>query len=106
VSEPAKDQQSTNKSGERRISTPTHWGLLKQPDNQKPATRQISFTGFISGSSERCRKYPASSAPACQAIVLWEATTGISARSLRGSRPITVGARLPGTGSVPTILRP
>ena len=39
VSEPAENQQSTNKSGERGISTSMHWGLLKQPDNQKATSR-------------------------------------------------------------------
>src|SRR5438034_10236695 len=35
VTEPSENQQSTNKSGERGISTQMRWGLLKQPDNQK-----------------------------------------------------------------------
>jgi hypothetical protein len=35
VLEPAAHQQGTSRFGERGISTPTYWGLLKQPDNQK-----------------------------------------------------------------------
>src|ERR1700682_2916477 len=38
VWEPAADQRYTNRFGERGISTPTCWGLLKQPDNQKTAS--------------------------------------------------------------------
>jgi|SRR5580704_18882587 hypothetical protein len=37
VWEPAAHQQRTSRFGERGISTPTYWGLLKQPDNQKLA---------------------------------------------------------------------
>src|SRR5882724_11558962 len=37
VWEPAAHQQRTSRFGERGISTPTYWGLLKQPDNQKRA---------------------------------------------------------------------
>ena len=33
----AANQLSTSRSAEREISTTTDWGLLKQPDNQKPA---------------------------------------------------------------------
>jgi transposase-like protein len=35
VSEPVANQPSTSRSGEPEISASTHWGLLKQPDNQK-----------------------------------------------------------------------
>ena|SRR5436190_5689930 len=35
ASGPLTDQLCTSRFGERGISTPTCWGLLKQPDNQK-----------------------------------------------------------------------
>src|SRR6266498_1636362 len=38
ASGPLTDQLCTSRFGERGISTPTCWGLLKQPDNQKPTT--------------------------------------------------------------------
>ena len=46
VSEPAAHQLCTSRSGECGISTPTYWGLLKQPDNQK-ATRRFSHSKLI-----------------------------------------------------------
>src|SRR4029077_12474494 len=39
VSEPAANQPSTSRSEEPEISNTTSWAKLKQPDNQKPATR-------------------------------------------------------------------
>ena len=36
ASGPLTDQLCTSRFGEQGISTPTCWGLLKQPDNQKP----------------------------------------------------------------------
>src|SRR5271157_3648115 len=35
ASGPLADQLCTSRFGEREISTPIYWGLLKQPDNQK-----------------------------------------------------------------------
>src|SRR6266699_1314282 len=43
ASGPLTDQVCTSRFGERGISTPTCWGLLKQPDNQKmPRGRQFT----------------------------------------------------------------
>ena len=41
VSEPAENQRSMTRFGAEEISTATYWGLLKQPDNQKPPREDL-----------------------------------------------------------------
>src|SRR5271157_2163639 len=54
ASGPLADQLCTSRFGEREISTTIYWGLLKQPDNQKPATRwAIARAEFWAGRGAR-----------------------------------------------------
>src|SRR5271157_2872172 len=43
ASGPLADQLCTSRFGEREISTTIYWGLLKQPDNQKPTCQSSTW---------------------------------------------------------------
>src|SRR5271157_1298187 len=95
ASGPLADQLCTSRFGEREISTTIYWGLLKQPDNQMPATCVAGRA--TSGSAKR---------PRCCRLWISGYDAGCDPRSGNSGSDVRAGARSIARSCTPRFLLP